>query len=168
MRLYIFFSFLFSILTLAPSCSKISISLISYNDPLKKVFIRIPKSNFVFDNIAPLLHRELTKHYRRVGYTLMNNPYCGYELVITIISLTPQTKFVSPDVLLFHSTVQLVLDCTLYDSNGKEQARKTFSYSSLINKSRNSILRSSFLMYEYQKLLQRSVSNIEHYFRPFF
>lgn len=168
MRSYFLFLLLFCVFLSTPSCSKITLSLASYKDSSKKIFIATPKSNFVFDNIAPLVHKELTKQYRRIGYTLVKAQSEGFELVVKIISLTPKTKFISPNILLLHVMLELVIECTLFDNTGKELAQKSFSSSSLINKPRNSILRSSFLAYEYQKLIQRSAHKIEHYFRPFF
>lgn len=161
------FILLLPFLFLISSCSKVFISFTPKDDS-KTIFIHMPKSNFVFDNIAPLVHRELTKHYRRTGYTLVNNSFQDYEMTILITSLTPQTKFISPDILLFHSTIQLTLECTLFDKSGAALTKKSFSFSTLINKARSPILRSNFLTYEYQKLLRRSVYKIEQHFRSFF
>jgi len=130
------------------------------------LYIQLPENKHVFDAITPLVYETITHRFRRIGYYLVNNRNDGYLLKITIKSLYPQTKFVSPDILLFHVRMRLVLLCELFDFNNEAIGSKTFEGSTLISKSIDPILRSDFFYFEYKKILERMAPIIEHHFRP--
>lgn len=129
------------------------------------LLIELPRNTTVFENLSPVVYESLCHHFRRMGYRLVNRPEDGYVLRVSIKSLKPTTKFVSPDVLLFHSHIKLELECILYDFNKVLVAQKTFSYTYLISKSSNPILMSDFLNHEYKGMITRVAPTIEHFFR---
>jgi hypothetical protein len=131
------------------------------------IFIELPQSNNVFENISGLIYESLVDHFRRVGYKVMDNQRSAYSLQITIKSLEPIQKYVSPDILLFHSTLKLELLCQLLNFNKEAVASKSFYFSQLVSKPNNPSLNSDFLNYEYKKLMWRAAPKIEQYFRKF-
>jgi len=161
------FSFLLLIITLI-SCAPKKNHYAAYVNETKRVpiFITMPENSFVFENIAPVVYQEIAHHFIRVGYKLTNNKNHGYSLKITIKDLSPVQKYISPDMLLFHSKIKLELLCQLYNFAGKLVRQKTFCFSTLISKARNPILNSSFLEFEYKKLMMRSAPQVEQHFRP--
>ncbi|MBS1988393.1 hypothetical protein JST56_05345 [Candidatus Dependentiae bacterium] len=143
-------------------------SLISHTNIINckiPLYIQLPENKYVFDNITPLVYETITHRFRRMGYYLVNNQNDGYLLKITIKSLDPQTKFVSPDILLFHVRMRLVLLCELFDFNHELVNAKTFEGSTLISKPIDPILKSDFFYFEYKKILERISPVIEHHFR---
>ncbi len=128
----------------------------------------MPHSKYVFDNMAPIVYQLVTDHFRCVGYTIVDNEQDGYSLELIIKDLSPRHNYVSPDVLLFHSSMRLDLECKLYDLNKKLIAQKCFSFSTLISKARNPIIDGSFLDFEYKKLMRRASAKIEQHFRSVF
>lgn len=131
------------------------------------IFIELPQSNNVFDNISGLVCDVLVDHYRRVGYKIADNSRSAYSLRTTIKSLDAVQKYVSPDILLFHSTIRLELFCELLNYNKEVIASKTFYFTRLISKPDNPSLNSDFLDYEYKKLMSSASPKIEQYFRKF-
>ncbi len=159
--------FLACILAAAPSCiyqNKFE-SHCNIKNAQIPLLIELPRNKNVFENVAPVIYETLCHHFRRIGYRLVNRPEDGYVLRVTIKSLDPTTKFVSPDVLLFHSHIKLELACELFDFNNTLVSKKTFSYTYLISKSRNPILMSDFLNHEYKVMITRVAPTIEHFFR---
>lgn len=130
------------------------------------LFIQLPESKFVFDNLSPLVYEVITHRFARIGYYLVNERKDGYLLKITIKSLDPLAKFVSPDVILFHVRMKIILLCELFDFNHNLVATKTFQGTTLISKPSDPILKSDFFYFEYKKMLERMAPAIEHYFRP--
>lgn len=156
----------FSYLMLFPGCAHQKFELhCNIRDAKIPLFIEIPRSKHVFENIAPIIYECLSHHFRRIGYHLVNKPGDGYTLRTTISSLEPTTKLISPDVLLFHFHLKLELCCELFDFNQALVEKKTFSRSCLISKSQNPILMSNFLDHEYRSIMTRLAPNIEHFFR---
>lgn len=141
-------------------CSSIKNSDIS-------VFISMPRNNVVFDNVAPLVYQALYRQYTRLGYQVVDSKEKGYVLEAHIKSLEPTTRFVSPDIVLVHVIIRLEIECRLLNFTGQEVAKKTFFFSSLISKPRNPIINSDFVDYGYNKLLERSVPRIEHFFKQY-
>ncbi len=131
------------------------------------LFIQMPLSKFVFRDVSSIIYNALTDHCARVGYHLVTKPQDGYTLHIEVKDLSSLRKFVSPDILLFHTTVQLELVCSLYDFTHKLVQQKTFRFSTLISKARNPILNSSFSTFEYKQLINQAAPKIERYFRRF-
>ncbi len=132
----------------------------------QSVFIDIPKNNVVFDNIAPTIQQVLSDHFQQVGYQLSSSRKGSFTLLTTVTALKPSQKYISPDVLLFHYEIALKLECQLLDLHGNHIAKKTFNFSGLISNPRNPILTSSFLAFEYEKLMKFSAPSIEQFFRP--
>jgi hypothetical protein len=126
----------------------------------------MPSNKLVFDNLSPLLYTSLVHHCKRVGYTLVDSEKHGYTIALAVKMLTPVQKYVSPDVLLFHTRIKVELLCQIFNFSSSLIAQKTFYFSTLISKPINPILTSSFLDFEYKKLFERSVPKIEQYIRP--
>lgn len=134
----------------------------NYRIPL---FVQLPENKFVFDNLAPLVYETMMHRFTRTGYYLVNQREDGYLFKITIKSLNPQTKFVSPDIILFHVCMKIILHCELFDFNNNLIAHKTFQGTTLISKPIDPILKSDFFYFEYKKVLERMAPAIEHHFR---
>lgn len=131
------------------------------------IFIQQPKSIHVFENIAPLLYDTFIAHVERVGYRVVDRPCDGYTVAFTIKSLEPAYKYVSPDIVLFNTTVQIIIVCTLLNYRQEVVTQKEFTGTKLISKPRNPIQQSDITHDAYMKLLQNLVPTIEHYLRPF-
>lgn len=131
------------------------------------LFITVPLNKFTFRDISALIYQSITDHCARVGHTLVTKAQNGYSLHIEVKDLSSLRKFVSPDVLLFHTTVQLELACSLYNFAQELVAQKTFRFSTLISKARNPIINSSFLTFEYKQLMNQAAPKIERHFRRF-
>lgn len=132
----------------------------------RRLFIAMPQSPFVFENIAPQLQALCVKHFRRLGYYLVDTKQKShYSLACTINNLSYVRRYISPDVLLFHYSLRLELTCYLYDSQNKLIKEKKFTVCTLVSKAKNPILNSSFFVYESNKLLVQVAMQIEVYFR---
>lgn len=144
---------------------------IVYDFSVKKadipIFIEIPKSDLVFENVSPLVYDVFSDHFERVGYHLMTRSSDGYTLCISIKNLDPIYKYVSPDVVLFHATIKLELYCQLFNFAHEMITQKSFTFSTLISKPQNPILNSDFLDFSYTRLLKTAAPKVEQYFRPF-
>lgn len=127
----------------------------------------MPQNKLVFDNISPLVYQALRNHYARVGYNLISSPTDAYILKTTIKDLKTSSKFLSPDVLTYAVTINLVLFCELFDTEGKSVARRTFPFATLISNPKDFVENSEFSDFEYRRLLERSVFKIDQYFRRF-
>ena len=163
----VFFLSLF--LLLLPACVHNSQSfshcqIIKSDIPL---FIEMPTSSTVFDNISPCVYQAFYQHFQRLGYRLVNHRQDGYILTIKIKNLESLNKLISPDVLLFDATIRIELVCQLFNFDNKLITEKTFSCSNLISKPRSPILNSGFLDFTYNRLFARAVPKIEQYIRPF-
>lgn len=131
------------------------------------IFIDFPNSNSVFENISGLIYESLVDHYRRIGYRVVDRQGTAYSMRVTIKSLDPIQKYVSPDILLFHSTIRLELFCQLLNFNNDEVMSKSFYFTRLVSKPNNPSFNSDFLAYEYKKLMWSASPKIEQYFRKF-
>ena len=131
------------------------------------VFVQMPISNQVYENIAPLVYDSIVEHFELVGYKISCKQSDAYTLKIIIKSLDPVQKYISPDILLFHSTIKLELECQLLNFNQSVVASKVFYFYHLISKAKNPVVNSDFLDFEYKSLLRKSVPKIEQYFRPY-
>lgn len=130
------------------------------------ICIKMPSNSFVFDNISPLLHTALVHHFKRIGYTLVQQEQNGYVLTIVIKNLSIAQNYISPDILPFHANIKLELLCLVHNFAGSQIAQKVFYFSTLISKPINPILNSSFVDFEYKKLCDRSAIKIEQFIRP--
>lgn len=153
------FGFLF-----LPSCSK---QLLQHNSDKVALFISLPQSNQVFDNVSGVCYEEIFSHFKNVGYKLVDKKDDGYSLEIRIKKLDTVNKLVSPDVLLFHSTVRLDLVCKLFNYNGELVTEKNFSITTLVSKPKNFVMNSEFAEFEYKKLFKMAATRIEHQLRHF-
>jgi hypothetical protein len=157
------------LLLLLPACSIKRISMRDYSVRAADipVFIELPKNDLVFENISPLVYEIFTEHFERVGYRVMEKAADGYTLGVTIKRLDPSYRYISPDIVLFHTTILLELLVQLHNYKGDVVAQKSFTYTTLISKPQNPILNSDFLDFEYTRLLKKAAPKVEQYFRPF-
>lgn len=156
------------LLSAVGACSKkATISDVAIRNAHIPVFLEMPRNPLVFDNISPLLSEALHHHFLRIGYCLVNTSRDGYTLRVRAKALEPVTKLVSPDVVLMHTKIRCEFECILLDYAQQVVAQKTFSFFTLISKSKNPILNSDFIDFEYRRLFQRAAPQIEHFFRPY-
>jgi hypothetical protein len=154
-----------AILLLA-SCSKqATISDLAIRNAHIPIFLEMPQNPLVFDNISPLLLQSLHHHFLRIGYHLVNKPNDGYTLRVRAKALDPATKLVSPDIVLMHTIIRCEVECILLNFNQKQVVKNTFTFSTLISKSKNPILNSDFMDFEYRRLFERAAPQIERFFR---
>lgn len=156
--------FLTFVLFFLPSCSK---QTLECNSDKVAVFIKLPQSNQVFDNVSGLCYEEICNHFKNVGYKLVDKSEDGYSLEIQIKKIDTVNKLVSPDVLLFHSTVRLDLICKLFNYNGELVTEKKFNITTLISKPKDFVMNSEFTEFEYKKLFKTAATRIEHNLRHF-
>ncbi len=164
------FSKLFFLITvtLLSSCATQKRENVSITQINVSLFIAMPQSAFTFENIAPHVYTDLVKHFRRMGCVITNSAAASeYSLETTIDSLAPARRYISPDVLLFSSVLKLELTCKLYDQAGKLASEKKFMTSTISSKAKNPTLNSSFLLFEYKKLLRNVMPQIGLYFRSY-
>jgi len=159
--------FIFTALLLS-SCSrqKYSHSSITSVDA-PSLFIHMPENKLVFRNLSPMVFQTIWNHFDRVGFTMVTKNKDCFSLNVTIQELTSTHKFLSADVLTYGVRMKITLLCQLFDFHGTLAAQKTFSFSTFISKSKDHVLNDVFLEHEYEKLLQRRVPQIDHYFRPY-
>lgn len=132
-----------------------------------KIFIELPQNDLVFENVTPLLYDICTEHFDRLGYELASKPTDGYTVSIIIKSLEPVYKYISPDVVLFHTMSKLELVVKLLNYRKEVVTQKNFSFSTLIPNSHNPVLTSDFLEFTYSSLFKNAAAKIELYIRPF-
>jgi len=131
------------------------------------IFIELPGNDNVFENISTLVYDSLVSHFQRIGYKVVSSASSAYSLRVTIKSLDPVQKYVSPDILLFHSTVKMELFCELLNYRKEVVTQRSFSFDRLISKPKNPVLNSDFLNYEYKRLMWSAAPKIEQYFKKF-
>ena len=167
--LYIFCQIFFLAgLLIFPSCvreRRYSCSVVNLQN--RKIFIEMPKNAMVFENIAPLVYEALWNHFDRVGFDVVDKPHNSFILSVSIENIEPAYKFISTDLLTYAFRVGMKVSCKLYDKNKNVLAQKLFYFSTIVSKPKRSVLLSSFLDFEYKRLLERNVSQIDYYFRPF-
>lgn len=129
------------------------------------LFIAMPENHLAAHNFSTSLHRSLIKRYQQVGYHITNKGKNNYSLKVVLIKDKNSTRYISPDVLLFHSSLSLEVQATLFDSNQKKIESKTFSLSSLLSKPRNPIMSNSFIFFKLEKRLFSLAIRIEQHFR---
>ena len=103
--LYIFFPlFIFS------SCVK-EIRLTRVNKP---VFIAFPENNFSFNNVSLILHEKLVSQFVSLGYTVSSVIASSDYVVKTKINkLDNVYNYVSPDMVIVNSLVEMNVDCCI-------------------------------------------------------
>lgn len=141
--------------------------LFSDHSRAPEIFIEMPKNNLVVANLSPILYEELIGHCSRLGYSVVLNENRAYKLSVQVKSLEPTQKFISPDILLLHSTMRLEILCSLINFNKQEIAKKTLYFTILLSKPQNPIFYSDFEDYVYNRLAQRAAPKIEQFMRPY-
>lgn len=131
------------------------------------VFVPMPVCNQIYENISPLVYDSIVEHFELVGYKISCKQSDAYTLKIIVKSLDPVQKYISPDVLLFHSTIKLELECQLLNFSQSVVASKVFYFYHLISKAKDPVVSSDFLDFEYKSLLRKATPKIEQYFRPY-
>jgi hypothetical protein len=131
------------------------------------IFVQMPTSNQVYEDISPLIYDSIVEHFELAGYKISGKQSDAYTFKAIVKNLDPVQKYVSPDVLLFHSTIKLELECQLLNYNKSPVASKVFYFYHLISKSKNPVISSDFLDFEYRCLLRKAIPKIEQYFRPY-
>ncbi len=143
--------------------------VVSVTTPL---FIQFPINTHVFDNIAPLLYEAVHQQLLHAGFLLVDQADHAYCLVITIKSLDPSQKNISPDVILHSYRVRMVYNIRLLNYQHKEIFNHTDTCAILISKPRNPTLNDTFIHHMYQALASRAarliqqqlITNIKHLF----
>jgi hypothetical protein len=159
--------FIIFLLFFTGCAKKSTISDVAIRNARIPIFLEMPRNPLVFDNISPLLSDALHHHYLRIGYCLVNTYHDGYTLRIRAKALEPTTKLVSPDIVLMHTQIRCELECMLLNFKQEPVIQKTFSFFTLISKSKNPILSSDFIDFEYRRLFERAAPQIERFFRPY-
>lgn len=152
-----------------PSCAKYSQEGSSTLSPLQTFLcIEMPRSNNVFENITPLLYKALWNHFQRAAFKLVSQEQASYRLVCFVRRFDTDEKLISPDVIPYAFRVWVELECTLYDKQGKKCAHKIFNFSSWASRPLDLRFTSHFETAEYERVFQRFVPRVDHYFRRFF
>lgn len=154
-------------MALFSSCSRQQV--VSITTPL---FIQFPINTHVFDNIAPLLYEAVHQQLLHAGFVLVDQADHAYCLVITIKSLDPCQKNISPDVVLQSYRVRMVYNMRVLNYLGKEVCNHDDTCAILISKPRSPTLNDTFIYYMYQVLANRAarliqqqlMTNIKHLF----
>ena len=128
----------------------------------------MPENVLVFENISTIVYKGLWDHFNRAGYNLVDSEKEAFLLKLKIKKLEPVHKFISSEVLMYGLKIKLELFCQLFDNDGKLLAKETFSFFSVISKSKDPIINSSFFEFEYCRLIRRVAPKIEQYFRSYF
>jgi hypothetical protein len=131
------------------------------------VFISMPVNNQVYENIAPIVYDSFVEYFELVGYNVVSNTSNAYTLNITIKRLDPVQKYVSPDILLFNSTIKLELECQLLNFSGDIVTTNSFYFFHLIFKPKNPVTNSDFLDFEYKRMLKNALPRVEQKLRPY-
>jgi hypothetical protein len=165
----IIYGLFFLALSCFSSCAREkNISIAEPEVKQNKMFIQMPRNPHVFENVAPLVYDALWNHFARVGFKVVDNERDAYMLSVVIQKVEPEYRFISPDLLTYAFKLEIQILCKLFDENKKLCAQKTFYFSTMVSKPKKSVLLSAFLNFEYKRLLERCVAQIDYYFRPFF
>ncbi len=157
------------ILLLFTSCSRQQI--VSVATPL---FIKFPVNTHVFDNIAPGLYESVHKQLIHGGFSIADQPQHAYHLIITIKSLDPCQKNISPDIVLQSYIVRMEYNIKVFNYTQQEVFNRNDSCAILISKPRNPMLNDTFIYHMYQMLANRAarliqqqlITNIKQIFGP--
>jgi len=145
-------------------CTNQVVSLSNRKIPL---FIEMPENKLVFENLSPIVYDSLWNHFDRVGFTLVDSPRDCYVLKVAIKDVDSPYKFLSPDLLSYAVKMKIELLCQLFNKDQTMCVQKVFSFTTLISKAEDHVVNSSFIDFEYRRLLEREIHKIDHYFRPF-
>lgn len=138
-------------------------------DTSSYLFIEMPSSINAFESLEKDLYTALYKTYKSHGYTIVKNKTDADFILQTVIRWFDNSeRLVSPDLIPYINHIQLTIECTLTDRTGIRRAQKSFNCSTWADRPHNVRLNSHFARAEYQKLCNRYVGRIEHFFRLFF
>lgn len=132
-----------------------------------RLFIEMSRSVNTFEHVEPSLYTALWNHFRRVGFDLTSSKD-SFRLVSVVRKFDTGEKLVSPDVLPYNFKIHIDVECTLYDSRGKNLARKIFTFNSWASRPRDVRFTSHYNYAEFQRVFERFVPRIDHYFRRYF
>lgn len=143
--------------------------MVSVATPL---FINFPVSAHVFDNITPVLYEAVHQQLMHSGFAIADQPQHAYRLVITIKSLDPVQKNISPDIVLLSYKMSMGYTIQVLNYANKVVFNHDNSCAILISKPRNPMLNDTFIHYTYQTLAnrvarliqQQLITNIKHIF----
>lgn len=148
------------------SCSKNNIKK-NHTQNQQSIFIEMPQNKLVFENLSSLVYESINSNFLRLGIKLTGDKKNSFYLRTLIENLDTDYKFLSPDLLTYTEKIRIDLNCQLFDSNDKLLNEKKFSFSTFISKPKDYSDNSSFLDFEYRKLLDRDSYRIARYFKKF-
>ena len=148
------------------SCSKNNINKNTSKNH-QPIFIEMPQNKLVFENLSSLAYESLSSNFFRLGFRLFDDKKNCFYLRTMVENLDTDYKFLSPDLLTYTEKIRIDLNCQLFDYNDKLLSEKKFSFSTFISKSKDYSDNSSFLDFEYRKLLDRESYRIAKYFKKF-
>lgn len=168
---FTFLSFIFCLISLIflPCCifKHSTHQNLSVHNQAVPIFISIPVNNKVYENIAPLVYDIFVEYFELVGYQIFSKSSNAYSINITIKSLDPVQKYVSPDILLFNSNIKMELECELLNFNKDVVTKSSFYFYHLLPKPKNTEVSSDFLDFEYKRMLKNAMPRIEQKLRPY-
>jgi hypothetical protein len=132
-----------------------------------EIYIEMPRSAQVFENIAPILYDALLKHFERAGFKVVDSSRNCPVLRTWIKKVEPEYKFFSPDLLTYAVKMGIHLECSLIQEDGTAYPGKpkVFRFFTLVSKPKKTIFLSAFLDFEWRRLFERSVPQIDYFFR---
>ena len=160
---------LLTVLLFLPSCAlrHCTNQVVALSDRKIPLCIEMPENKLVFENLSPIVYDALWNHFDRVGFTLVDGTCDCYVLKVTIKNVDSPYKFLSPDLLSYAVKMKIELLCQLFDKKQTMCAQKLFSFTTLVSKAKDHVVNSSFIDFEYRRLLEREIYKIDHYYRPF-
>ena len=109
-RIFCIFCFLF----ISSSCVKEK----CIKDTKKSVFIAFPENNFSFNNVSSILHEKLVTHFVSLGYTVvLVSSHNDYAIKTRINKLDSIHNYISPDMIIVNSLVEMNVDCCIEFGN---------------------------------------------------
>ena len=129
--------------------------------------IEMPQSVTVFEHIEPLFYDALWNHFQRVGFNVTTSPN-AFRLVSVIQKFDMGEKFISPDVLPYNFKIHIEVECSLYEPHGEKKASKLFIFDSWASRPLDVRFLSHYNYAEFQRVFDRFVPRIDHYFRKYF
>ncbi len=127
------------------------------------LFLELPRNTAVYDDIAPIIYDALHQELINTGFTLADNNTSAYTLRLAIDQLEPTDKLISPDIVLFATTMRISVNLKLLNHAGNIVHTKTFSCATLVSKPLNPLLSSDFTNISYQELAARTARIIAHH-----
>lgn len=141
---------------------------VTFFDPSSvDLFIEMPKSINIFENVAPVFYEVLYEHFSLADYKLSSSTSAAFRLESLITRYDTEEKLVSPDVLPYVFRMWLDVECSLLDREGKLVAKKKFTFSSFASRPIDVHYTSHFAVFEFKRMVSRFVPRIDHYFRRF-